>query len=98
MKTVISVCPVKASENMHTKAVFIEDEMVSLWPPTVHLHDALMNLSCRTLAGPALKGKERGLRSITNTGFLEILFVRQRCCLRENLAHLKFPRNREGGR
>lgn len=47
MKTVISVCPVKASENMHTKAVFIEDEMVSLWPPTVHLHDALMNLSCR---------------------------------------------------
>lgn len=31
---------------MHTKAVFIEDEMVSLWPLTVHLHHALMNLSC----------------------------------------------------
>lgn len=51
METVISVFPVKAWENMQTKAVFIEDEMVSLRPPAAHLHHALMNLSCRTTTG-----------------------------------------------
>lgn len=61
MKTVISACPVKASENMHTKAVFIEDEMVSLWPPTVHLHDALMNLSCREEHALHHTGNNRGI-------------------------------------
>lgn len=44
---------------MHTKAVFTEDEMVPLWPPTAHLHDALMNLSCRAMEEPAVHNRQQ---------------------------------------
>lgn len=59
---------------MHSKAVFTEDEMVSLGPPTAHLHDALMNLSCGTLTGACSKGsRQRTERSWPLLNFLKFL-------------------------